>query len=122
MTNIMISIKDEIAKDARAKLKGQVSSICERALALRLYSRDKSDAPDECIKLECCECHNLVDKGFLCETRNKFICTNCHVSFSCKGYISMDKLQEHVHLALPGVGDVNMDAAVRLSEKMKNGN
>lgn len=119
-----ITVDSRVAAEAKTKLIGQISEICERALKAKLDPK-KSDMPEEIIKLRCMSCNRVVDYGFWCDRSRTFFCKDCELGVNevndhriafnrCSG-------QECEHIRVPFFkGERDVEEEKKIIEKISN--
>jgi hypothetical protein len=73
MTTLSISVKDEVAKEAKERLRGRISAICEEALRKKLMISDE-DKVKKCYYCDKSEDEMIWDgilEVWVCKEHNK---------------------------------------------------
>lgn len=79
---VMISIDSDIADQAKEKLSGRVSAICERALRQKVQPK-KNDLPEEILEMRCKKCNKITKVGFFCQILKTLYCDECEKTRKC---------------------------------------
>lgn len=102
MTRIHTTLTGEDYLIEKAKKLGiNMSDVFNRALSDRLET--KKNAPEESLKVECCVCHEFVDKGFICKDTRRAWCEKCHTEVNpskdafCLPFYQKDINQNRIH-------------------------
>jgi hypothetical protein len=97
--NVTISVDEFI--HSHAKGKGiNISAITEEAMRKACMPEIK-DIPKESLALKCSQCQTIVEYGFLCFERQKFLCQSCQDNFDMSR-CPYNKWGEHEHIRVPG--------------------